>query len=173
MKAYVFRGAPASGKGTITKELIKLIPSKVAYLELDEFRWGFHLNNRKIEDITEDEHKLAYDNFLSVLENYCKNGNYNLVIEGLFSWKEHGVNGNMDDIVGILEKYNFDYTTFFLKADLNTLWERNSNRKHIVPADEFRGLYDYVGVFEVGKETLVDVNKNSLNETLAFLKKYL
>ena len=65
---YIFRGSPASGKGTITNEFIKQIPGKVALLELDKFRWGFHLKNRKIVDITEDEHQLAYKNFYQSLK---------------------------------------------------------------------------------------------------------
>ena len=40
MNAYVFKGAPASGKGTITKKFIKLIAGRVSLLELDNFRCG-------------------------------------------------------------------------------------------------------------------------------------
>lgn len=173
MKAYVFRGAPSSGKGTLAKEFIKLVPAKVAYLELDNFRWGFHLYNREVKDVRDDEHELAYENFLSVLENYSRNGSYNLVMEGLFSWRKHGAHGNMADIVNILEKYNIGYRVFYLKADFSTLQKRNSKRKHVVPEGEFKSLYDYVGEVEVGKEVVVDVEKNTPSETLNFLKKYL
>lgn len=173
MKAYVFRGAPASGKGTLVKEFIKLIPRKVAYLELDNFRWGFHLYNRQVKDVTPDEHKFAYENFLMMLENYCRNGGYNLVIEGLFSWEKRGAHGNMQDIIEILERYRFDYKAFYLSADYKTLWERNIKRKHIVPEEEFMTLFNYVGESDATKEIILDVEKNSPEQILALLKRHL
>ncbi len=89
-KIYIFRGSPASGKGTITEEFIKQLDGKIAFLELDNFRWGFHLKNRVVADIGQKEHLLAYKNFLSVLEYYLSDGSYTLVIEGLFSWRVAG-----------------------------------------------------------------------------------
>ena len=173
MKAFIFRGAPASGKGTATKEFVKMIPGKVALLELDNFRWGFHLCERKVKDVTEEEHSFAYKNFLLMLESYCKNGNYTLVIEGLFSWNKKGAHGNMSEIIKILEKYGFEYRTFYLKADRDVLWERNAKRKYVVPVDEFEDLYNYVGEGLPEKEVVLDVEKNGIDEVNKILKTFL
>lgn len=166
-KAYVIRGAPASGKGTLSKKFVKLIEGKIAYLELDTFRWGFHTENREVKDITEDEHQFAYNNFLLMLEAYCKNGDYDLVIEGLFSWNEHGPHGNMQDIIKIIRKYRFDHRVFFLSANLETLWERNLSREYSVPREEFKQLYDYVGKHQEKKEILIDVDNKTPEEAVS------
>lgn len=167
--AYVFRGSPASGKGTLTNAFIKLVPGKVAYLELDTFRWGFHLRNRTPQDFSEEEHQFAYENFLLMLENYCKNGNYTLVIEGLFSPHVKGAHGNMEDVVNILEKYGFEYKTILLSADYDTLMQRNRERAYVVPDDEFRNLYDYVMTGSVEGEYRIDVS-GTIEETMERLK---
>jgi len=98
-KIFIFRGSPSSGKGTITEAFMKKLGGRLAYIELDKFRWGFHLRNRTVPDIADDEHQLAYENYLAVLENYLKNGTYTIVTEGLFSWDTPGPHGNMQDIL--------------------------------------------------------------------------
>ena len=169
MKAYVFRGSPASGKGTITAEFIKKLPGKVAKLELDQFRWGFHLWNRNVSDVTEDEHAFAYQHFLSSLELYCKNGSYTLVVEGLFSWDTPGPHGNMRDILAIFKKYNVEHKIFLLYADYDTLWSRNQKRNYAVPEAEFRQLYDYVMQKKSEEEIQIEVLKQSVSEIVDFL----
>lgn len=69
-KAYIFRGAPASGKGTLTKEFAKLVPLPVALIEQDMFRWGIHLVGRKVPEVTEAEHALAFRSMPAVYEEY-------------------------------------------------------------------------------------------------------
>lgn len=166
---YVFRGAPSSGKGTLTKEFIKLLSGKVAYIELDQFRWGYHLTNRQVVDVSEEEHKFAYENFLQMLDNYCSNGNYTIVCEGLFSWREHGAHGNMNDLVNIFKKHNFNFKLFCLEASKEVLWDRNTKRKYTVPKEEFDQLFDYVGSSEADKETIIDVENNSVEESVKIL----
>ncbi len=172
-KAYVFRGSPASGKGTLTKGFLKLLKGKVAFLELDNFRWGFHLTNRDISEVTGDEHLFAYNNFLLMLESYCMNGDYTLVIEGLFSWVENGAHGNMNDIKSILEKCDFQYEFFYLQAKYETLWGRNNDRKYSVPKKEFDSLFKSVGKGEKQRETIIDVDNKTIKEALQELEKHL
>lgn len=165
-KAYIFRGSPASGKSTLTELLIKQFKSKTALLELDTFRWGFHYTNRNIEDISEEEHAFAYQNLLLLLENYCKNGQYDLVIEGLFSWSEDSSHGNIQDILAILKQYGFDFKIFLLSADYDVLWDQNLKRDYSVPKDEFKKLYNHV-MKEVGPgEIVINLNHKSPEETL-------
>lgn len=170
--AYVFRGSPASGKGTLTKEFIKLLPGKVARLELDQFRWDFHLYNRKPSEVTNEEHLFAYQNFLVMLNQYCASGNYTLVLEGLFSANKPGPHGNVADIVAILKKYHFEYKNILLYADYDVLWQRNLKREYVVPEYEFKDLYSYVTDGESEDEHRVNVS-GSVEETVMALKQII
>jgi hypothetical protein len=171
--AYIFRGPPASGKGTITELLIKELKGKTALLELDTFRWGFHYINRKIADIPDEEHAFAYQNLLLLLENYCKNGQYNLVVEGLFSWNPDCPHGNIQDILRIMKRHNFDTRIFLLSGDFSTLWDRNLKREYSVPEDEFKELYNFVMKETRPEETVISVNGKSPQEILDEIQKYM
>jgi predicted kinase len=172
-KIFIFRGSPASGKGTITQELIKQIPGKIALLELDKFRWSFHLVNRAVPDVTYDEHTLAYNNLLSVLENYLKDGSYTIIVEGLFSWNTPGPHGNMQDILNLCAKQDYKPVPILLYADKEILWERNLNRKYSVPKIEFNELYDYVMNDTSDHELKIDVSINDVVSTIEILKNYI
>jgi len=168
---YIFRGSPSSGKGTITEAFLKTLKGKVVYIELDTFRWGFHLQNRTVPDVTIDEHTLAYQNYLSVLENYLKNGTYTIVTEGLFSWNKPGPHGNMQDILTLCTKYDYTPHPILLSADKELLWERNTEREYSVPRQEFDELYDFVMHEKSDTETVIDVGKSTVNETVSTLSK--
>lgn len=172
-RIYIFRGSPASGKGTITAEFLKQLPGKVVFLELDKFRWGFHLVNRKVVDVEEREHQLAYENYLSVLENYLKSDEYTIVTEGLFSWDTPSPHGNMQDILPLAQKYEFESFPILLSSDYETLWKRNLSREYSVPEDEFKQLYYHVMANSDESETVVDVGVNTITESIETLKKLL
>ena len=172
-KIFIFRGSPASGKGTVTKEFIKELPGKITFLELDNFRWGFHLKNRNVSDISHEEHELAYVNFLAILENYLRNGNYTIVVEGLFSWSTPGPHGNMQDLLKLCTKHNYQSIPILLYADKKILWRRNQKRDYVVPKDEFDELYNYV-MYEISDDELrIDVGANDISDTIEILKKYI
>ena len=50
---YIFRGAPASGKGTLVSGFCRMLPQPVVLIEQDVLRWGFHLIYLKIPDISD------------------------------------------------------------------------------------------------------------------------
>jgi predicted kinase len=172
-KAFIFRGAPASGKGTITKEFLKLIPGKVAFLELDTFRWEFHAVNQDVIAITNDDHQMAYKNYLSVLENYLKDGSYTIVTEGLFSWNTASPHGNVQDIISLCKQYGYEYQSIVLSADQEILWERNLAREYVVPEEEFGALYSHVMEEVDASELTIDVEKNSVSESVGILQSLL
>ena len=167
---FIFRGAPASGKKTITEEFVKRIKGEVAFFELDKFRWGFHNVNRNIEEITNDEHQFAYENYLAVLENYLRNGTYTIVTEGSFSWDSSSPHGNVQDILKIANQYDYSIKNILLYAEKDILWERNLKRDYVVPKDEFDVLYENVMQKESKKEERVDVGKNTIEESVSFLE---
>lgn len=170
--AYVFRGSPSSGKGTLVKKFIELLPGKVAKLELDVFRWAFHLNNRVPADVSEAEHMFAYKNFLLMLKSYCESGEYTLVLEGLFSAHKSGPHGNLDDVLPMLKKHGYEYRAFLLTANYDLLWSRNKHREYVVHEAEFKDLYEYVNSDTSSEEIPIDVS-GSIEETMEKLKAYI
>jgi len=166
---FIFRGSPASGKGTITSEFLKIIPGRVVFIELDKFRWGFHLVNRSVPDIVDEEHQLAYKNYLSVLENYLSDGSYTIVTEGLFSTDTPSPHGNLQDVLSLCRTYNFNTSTVLLSADYDTLWDRNQQREYSVPEEEFIMLYKHVMDGDSNDDLILDVQKNSVSESVSTL----
>ncbi len=170
-KIFIFRGAPSSGKGTITEAFMKKLDGRLSYIELDTFRWGFHFKNRIVPDIADDEHKLAYENYLAVLENYLKNGTYTIVTEGLFSWDVPGPHGTMQDILKLCTQYGFKAHPILLYAEKHILWERNLKRPYTVPEEEFNALYDFVMQKRSEEETAINVGELSVEEIVELLVK--
>lgn len=167
---YIFRGSPASGKGTITKAFLREVSGKIAFLELDTFRWGFHLINRVVSEVTEKEHQLAYDNYLAVLENYLRDGTYTIVTEGLFSWAAPSPHGCMQDILELCKQYGYHVYPVLLSANYQTLWERNLAREYSVPEAEFKLLYEHVMQEWSAEEVVIDVGVNTVAQTVNRLK---
>lgn len=170
-KVYIFRGAPASGKGTIAPEFAKLLPQPVALIEQDKFRWGFHLVGRSIGDIEPKEHRFAYENTVSLYERYLEDKTYTIVIEGLFTWDDvHSNEGNAKQLLNIANQHGFEATSIVLTADKEELVKRNSKRPYSVPNEEFEALYN--GVYQKidTSEIVIDTTGESVTETLAKLK---
>jgi len=173
-KVYIFRGAPASGKGTIVPKFAKLLPKPVVLIEQDKLRWGFHLIGRNISDVTPEEHRMAYENTVLLYERYLKSGKYTVVLEGLFTWSDKNSNeGNAKELLELAAKNGFEAISIVLTAEKQQLLERNNNREHSVPPGEFEELYH--GVYDEidEKEIVIDSTMKSINETLAELKNRL
>jgi len=173
-KAILLRGAPASGKSTLSHQLVKCFEEKAALIDLDTFRWHFHLTNRSIHDITPEEHAFAYQNLLTLLENYAKNGSYHLVVEGLFSWNESSQHGNVGQIVELFKAYSFEANLFLLSAPKKTLWERNVKREYTVPQEEFDTLYEEVmSSTNPEKEVVINQEGIEIQAALAIIKTHI
>lgn len=170
---FIFRGSPASGKGTITKSFTERLTGRVALLELDKFRWGIHLIGRTVPDVGEDEHILAYQNLLAVLNNYLANGTYTIVLEGLFSWDTPGPHGNMQDVLSLASRHRYAAYPILLTAPYEVLWERNTERAYAVPEEEFKELYGYV-MHTVGPDEIrVPVDRQTVEESVAQLLAFI
>ncbi|MCA9385390.1 zeta toxin family protein [Candidatus Dojkabacteria bacterium] len=170
---FILRGAPASGKGTISQQLLDTVNGKAAYIELDMFRWGIHLQNRQVEDVSVVEHLLAYKNYLSVLENYLENGSYTIVTEGTFSWSKDGEHGVAKNIIELSNNYDYNVCSVLLYADFEILWKRNLERDYSVPENEFRDLYEYVMSEESEDDIKINVGELSPHQTVEKILNYL
>lgn len=168
---YIFRGAPASGKGTLLPEFCKLLPQPIALIEQDNFRWGFHLIGRNVPDITDDEHAFAHRNTVIVYEQYLRNGNYTIVLEGLFTWDAPvSSQGSTRELVELARRYNFPCTSIVLMAAKETLLQRNAQRQHSVPREEFEVLYRNIYTTIDASEVVVDSTTRSVEDTVRYLK---
>ncbi len=59
---YIFRGAPASGKGTVVPKFCELLPKPVALISQDVLRWGFHRIGRPVGEFNK-----LYNNVYSIV----------------------------------------------------------------------------------------------------------
>lgn len=170
-RVYIFRGAPASGKGTVVPKFAKLLPKPVAIIEQDKLRWGFHLIGRSVGDINTEEHRFAYENTVLLYERYLESGRYNIVVEGLFTWDdEQSSEGNMKQLLDLASQHGLEATSIVLTADREELLGRNRKRQYSVPGEEFDALYDGVYNKLDASEVVVDTTGEYPEETLAKLR---
>jgi predicted kinase len=168
---YIFRGAPASGKGTIVSEFCKVLPQPVALIEQDKFRWGVHLIGRNVPDVKDQEHALAHRNTVLIYEQYLRDGQYNIVLEGLFTWDNAtSSQGNVRELIELAKRYGYPCQSIVLKADKAELLRRNAKRQYSVPQDEFDTLYANVYNRVDSSELVIDSTNQKVDETLRRLK---
>lgn len=170
---YIFRGAPASGKGTLAAEFAKSLPKPVALIEQDKLRWGFHLIGRSVNEITSEEHRMAYENTLLIFEQYLKSRLYNIVVEGLFTWDNaHLDQGAVSDFMRLANQYGFEITSIVLTAKKAELMKRNIERSsYTTPKDEFNALYEGIYGTIDKSEIVIDSTHESPKDTLTKLYK--
>lgn len=170
-KVYIFRGAPASGKGTVVPEFTKLLSKPVALIEQDKLRWGFHLIGRSIDDINPREHRFAYENMALLYERYLNAEIYNVVVEGLFTWDDaHSNEGGVKQLLDLASQYGFEATSIVLTADKEELTKRNNERPYSVPTEEFNALYNGVHQKFDASEIIIDTTGESVEKTIAKLR---
>jgi len=168
---YIFRGAPASGKGTLVPAFTKLLPRPAALIEQDAFRWGFHLIGRKVSEVEDSEHTFAYHNMLCIYEEYLKNGAYTITLEGLFSWDDMSTSqGCAKQLIELAHRYGFETKSIVLRANKDELLARNEAREYSVPRDEFDMLYDNIYKTIGDDEVVVDSTGLTADEALARLQ---
>lgn len=169
---YIFRGSPASGKGTVVPAFAQLLPKPVALIEQDKLRWGFHLIGRSVEEITSEEHRMAYENTLILCDRYLRSGKYTIVVEGLFSWDDDASSeGSVQHFKDLAKQYGYDITSIVLKADKATLMLRNQERPTCTtPEDEFNNLYENV-YSKIGEsEIVIDSTHQTVEQTIDELR---
>lgn len=170
---YIVRGAPASGKGTVMPEFARLLPKPVALIEQDKLRWGIHLIGRSAEEVTSEEHRMAYENTLFLYERYLKSGSYTIVVEGLFTWNDMDSDqGAALKFIELAHENGFEVTPIVLKADKQTLIHRNIQRhSHTTPDDEFNVIYNGVYGIIDDSELVIDSTHDTVNDTIDKLRR--
>ena len=174
-RVYIFRGAPASGKGTVVPEFAKLLPKPVALIEQDKLRWGIHLIGRSVEEVTPDEHKMAHENTVFLYERYLKLGRYTIVVEGLFTWNdEQSEQGSVTKLLELAQENGYDATSIVLAAEKSVLLKRNVERpSHTTPEEEFNRLYESIYGTIGENETVIDSTQDTQEETIAKLARLI
>lgn len=164
---YIFRGSPASGKTSLTKQLAKMLPKPVALLEQDYFRWGIHNFIKPKSKILHSEHKIADNNFMTILKEYLKNEAHTIIIDGPFTWDTEELGYvNSKKINKVANDYGYKCINILLRADKNILVKRNAKRKYSVPKKVFDEMYQIVYKKIDNKELVIDSTKLSKKETL-------
>jgi predicted kinase len=173
-RVLIFRGAPASGKGTIAQKLCAQLSKPVALIEQDKFRWDIHVIGRKVSDVGLDEHAFAHRNMALVYEQYLKSGQYTIVLEGVFTWGDVAPDqGDVRPLIALAEQYGFACQSIVLKASKQTLLDRNAKRPYSVPHEEFDVLYKNIYRTIDDSEIVIDSTGQDSNETVQSLKAFL
>lgn len=168
---YIFRGAPASGKGSIVPKICGYLPKPVALIEEDMFLWDLHLIGRSIPEIGEEEHAFAYRNMVMIFEQYLKADRYTIVLEGLFTWEDgQSSRGSIHELVVLAERYGYAWSSIVLKAEKEELLKRNAARSYSVPLAEFETLYDDVYRKIDSKELVIDSTGKSIDDTVQVIR---
>jgi adenylate kinase family enzyme len=90
MKNVIFiAGAPGSGKTTIARLLKEKLQSP--HVDLGWLR-QFHLD-REWKRASESEERMSFENLVSILKNYIKNGYQNVIVTDLTESKVHEISG--------------------------------------------------------------------------------
>ena len=140
---YIFRGAPASGKTTLTRLLARRLPKPVATLEQDYFRWGIHNFSKPKSKVLHKEHLLADRNLIKIFREYLKDGSYTIIIDGPFTWDTDELGYiNSRKLINVAKAYGYKCINIVLKADRKELIKRNNARKYTVPIKIFNEMYD-------------------------------
>ncbi len=173
-QVYIFRGAPASGKGAVVPAFAEHLPLPVALIEQDKMRWGIHLIGRNITDVSAEEHRLANRNTTMLYEQYLKTGRYTIVLEGLFTWDDtESSEGNVRELADLAGQYDYDVTSIVLRASKEVLSQRNTDREYSVPAAEFDALYDAVYDTIDESELVIDSTDDTVEQTVGKLRQAL
>jgi predicted kinase len=173
-RVLIFRGAPASGKGTLTQELCAQLPKPVALIEQDRFRWGVHVIGRSVPDISIEEHAFAHRNMKLIYEQYLQSGNYTIVLEGVFTWDAIAPDqGSAKELAALAKQHGFTCQSIVLKASKQTLLNRNAKRPYSVPIVEFNTLYKNIYRTIDDSEIVVDSTGQDTGETIRTLKALL
>lgn len=171
---YIFRGAPASVKGTVVPKFCELLPKPVALISQDTLRWGFHLIARNVQDVQDEEHLFAYQNTLVIFEQYLTNGHYSIVLEGLFTWDDTASSqGNVKELTELASRYGYAVQSVVLQADKDELLKRNAERPYSVPQEEFDLLYGNIYKTIDNSELIIDSTGQRLAATMELLKDQL
>lgn len=137
-------------------------------------RWGIHLGPRHFTEVSPREHRFAFENLKVLLEQYLKNGQYTIVIEGLFTYgDDESDQGDVVSLRRLAGMFGYECKSIVLKADRAVLDARNAERQQPVPSDEFDTLFSNVYEYIDESEIVVDTTDKSVEDTLEELKMYI
>jgi predicted kinase len=167
---YIFRGAPASGKDTMTHLFCELLPKPVALISQDVLRFDFHGIGRDVMDIKADEHIFANKNVELLYEQYLKDGRYTIVLEGSMTWDNDGESHNNVEVLRELAaQYGFAVKNIVLKASVQELMKRNAARSYSLPEEKLAELYKIYDNIDPS-EIVINSTDQTPEETLTLLE---
>lgn len=136
-KLIILRGAPASGKTTLAEALVKKIPGKVALLVVDDFQWMMTAHDNR----DESDYKLAFENYLYILEQYLRSG-YTVVTEHTWLKKHRDTSTDVRRVLELAQKLHVPTQRFLVTGPWELIRSWNLLRKMPVPEQELRQLFD-------------------------------
>lgn len=163
-KLVILRGAPASGKTTICKN-IRDINKNIVWLSVDGIKPIF--SEYKNETL-EQANKASL-----VMLDYLLSEGYSVIYDGIFKIPEH-----LRQAEEVAKKRNILFVVYQLESSLKTLQEREKVRDGVRHGlwkplgDELvAGLYQKVQENPIQEAILLNTEKQSLDECLKIVRK--
>ena len=159
LKVYVISGCCGSGKTTLTKELIKVLP-KTALVEGDALeKFLYHY------PVWEERLKLVWQNILLVTDNYLRNG-FNVIIDYI-------VEDELPQVISAIKKYDVELRYIVLTADEDTIKQRLIHRGDDWLVERGLFLLQQLTNCEHNRPYLYDGTKSTLEEQVNAVKNFM
>ena len=164
-KLIIIRGAPASGKTTISEGL-RDFNNKIVWFKTDNLKLFFSdpSESRILDEVMET--------CLATLSHLLDKG-YTVIYEGIFVKPEY-----VEKAIGIGESKNIPVAIYQLSCSLKTLQERDKNREGIKEGCRKRmgngaieNLYNIIASKPIERSIKLDTESKSLEECIEIIKK--
>lgn len=162
----IIRGAPAAGKSTLAKNLVKFFKhkSKTALLVADEFKWTMTSHDHRISS----DFKLAFSNYQFALKNYLTAG-YAVITED--TWDRPPFETVAVAILG--QKHKYTVHQFLLKGAWTTIQHQNTLRPMIITPKQLQSQYKSIYSKKLAGEIIIEIDRKTPNQIAKEVLKHI
>lgn len=159
-KLIIIRGYCGTGKSSVAKRLARTM--KCAFLEYDDFLWGFNAMQKPTPAI----YKITYKNFMSVLKNYLDEKK-DVIVEGPLVPRTNQDPFRIKEVIALAKRKKYTIKPIQLTATDEVCVIRMRKRSHVVPKKERRMFAKKHQESVQPNEYVLDTSKLTLDETFA------
>jgi predicted kinase len=162
----IIRGAPASGKSTLAKNLVRTLKRfrKTSLLIPDEFKWVMTAHDNR----DQRDFNLAFSNYLYVLKNYL-NAGYNIITED--TWDQAPF--ETKKVKSLAQKYKYTCIQILLKGGWEIIKHQNTLRPMILPQKQLRQQYSSIYKHIEPNEIIININNKTPTQITKETLKYI
>lgn len=150
----IIRGAPASGKSTLGRNLAQIFKkkSKTSLLIPDESKWVMTAHDKR----SQEDFKLSFTNFKFTLKNYLKN-NYTVITED--TWDNPPFENT--SITKIGKKFGYTVYQFLLIGSPKTIQKHNKQRPMVIAEKQLAKQYKEIYSKQIKDEAKIVIDQKT------------